>query len=151
MNISPTALAAVKEFEGFRANAYQDVNGVWTIGYGDTRNAAPGLTCTEAQASAWLESAMSDVEAVLTNETVVSAPLTQGQFDALADFGYNLGVGSLMRSTLLRLVNDGEFAAAAAEFPKWASSRGRVLPGLMKRRLAERDWFTGAAEAGSKV
>lgn len=146
MKASERCLAAIKEFEGFRANAYQDVAGVWTIGYGDTRNAAPGVTCSEAQASAWLEAALSDVEAVLNNETVVSAPLTQGQFDALADFAYNLGSGSLLRSTLLRLVNDGELVAAAAEFPKWAYSRGRVLPGLMKRRLAERDWFASAPD-----
>jgi lysozyme len=139
---SPRCIAAIKQFEGFRRASYLDAAGVWTIGYGDTRNAGPGVVCTEEQAGAWLAAALSDVEAALNNETLVSAPLTQGQFDALADFAYNLGVGSLMRSTLLRLVNAGDIAGAAAEFPKWANSRGRVLPGLMKRRLAEQSWFS---------
>lgn len=141
MRASETCIAAIKEFEGFRSATYGDCAGVLTIGYGDTLNAAPGATCTEPEASGWLLAHLAGIEAVLNNDTVVTAPLTQGQFDALADFAYNLGIGTLTRSTLLQLVNRGDVAGAALEFPKWAHSRGRVLPGLMKRRLLERGWF----------
>ena len=143
MRASENCIAAIKQFEGFRAAAYQDVAGVLSIGYGDTLHAAHGATCSEAQADAWLRAAVANVEAVLNNETVVTAPLTQGQFDALADFAYNLGAGSLMRSTLLKLVNAGDIAGASLEFPKWSRAGGQIVPGLLRRRLLERGWFIG--------
>ena len=70
--------------------------------------------------------------------------IAQNQFDALVDFAYNAGLGSFQRSTLLRLVNQGSFAAAAVEFGKWVDAGGKVIDGLVRRRAAEAAMFKGA-------
>ena len=67
--------------------------------------------------------------------------VTQNQFDALVDFAYNVGIGNLKSSTLLKKVNAKNFSGAALEFIKWNKADGKVLPGLTKRRTAEKDLF----------
>jgi lysozyme len=136
---SPACIALTKQFESCRLTAYQDPNGIWTIGWGHTLGVKEGDTCTQDEADAWLTAELSSAGALVRH--CVAVTLTQGQFDALADFVYNLGITRLRTSTLLRLVNMGMWAEAANEFGKWVFADGRPLTGLVRRRAAERALF----------
>lgn len=140
MTYSKTGIALTERFEGCRRLAYQDSVGRWTIGYGHTFNVCEGDTCTDAEAEAWLVGDYAWAEKAVNR--LVTTELTQGEFDALTDFTFNLGVGSLEHSTLLRLVDSRQFAAAALEFPKWAHAGGVEVAGLLRRRVAEQALFT---------
>ncbi|QOZ81965.1 MULTISPECIES: lysozyme [Chromobacterium] len=140
MNISANGIKLIQQFEGLRLKAYQDAVGVWTIGYGHTGpDVTPGLVITQAQADALLARDLSRFETGVTR--LVQVPLNQNQFDALVSFSYNLGLGSLQNSTLLRLLNQRDYAGAAAQFPRWNKAGGKVLPGLTRRRAAEQALF----------
>ena len=76
----------------------------------------------------------------------VRVPVNENQFAALVSFTYNIGAGSLSRSTLLRKLNDGDYAGAADEFPRWNKAGGRVLNGLVRRRAAERELCEGGLQ-----
>lgn len=142
MNYSKQGLALTESFEGCRLVAYQDIRGIWTIGYGHTRYVHPNDTCTQAQAEQWLQQ---DIQLCVDEvNKYVTVPLTQGEFDALVDFAFNLGCASLNGSTLLRLLNQGDHQGAAGEFEKWSHAGGQVVAGLLRRRLAERDEFIGS-------
>ena len=134
MQISEKCVELVKRFEGFEAKAYKCPAGVWTIGYGHTEGVNPGDVITEAKAAILLKEELNlfanKVEKLLTKAT-------QGQFDALVSFAYNLGVNNLRNSTLLKLHNAGNYAAAKLEFNRWNRAAGKVLEGLVKRRAAE--------------
>jgi lysozyme len=135
MQYSSAGLALTKSFEGCKLSAYQDSKGVWTIGFGHTSGVQPGDTCTQEQADVWL---MQDIQwAVTVVNSHVTAPLTQGQFDALCDFVYNCGSGNFEHSTLLGLLNSEDYQGAANEFCKWDHAGGVVVPGLLRRRQAE--------------
>jgi lysozyme len=97
------------------------------------------MKITQAQADAWLREDLAKAAACVNAN--VKVPLTQNQFDALTDFCFNVGVGNFIASTLLRLLNAGNYAGAATQFDRWNLAAGRVLPGLVKRRLAERQLF----------
>ena len=143
MNYSDAGLDLTEESEGCRLIAYQDSVGVWSIGYGHTRGVVAGMTCTQAQAEAWLREDI--LSAIADVNRLVKVPLTQGEFDALVDFDFNLGGGALRGSTLLRLLNGGDHAGAAEQFERWDRAGGHVLAGLLRRRLAEEAEFKGAA------
>jgi len=144
MTYSEQGLALTKHFEGLRLAAYQDQRGIWTIGYGHTgRDVHEGLTVTEAEAEALLASDIARATAAVNR--LVTAPVTQNQFDALVDLAFNLGCAALMHSTLLALVNSSDFAAAASEFLRWDHAGGRVVPGLLLRRQAELELFNRSA------
>ncbi len=133
-------LKLTEQFESCRLTAYQDVRGIWTIGWGHTgTDVRPGLIITQQQADALLFHDIQD--AVNHVNHLVTVPLTQNQFDALCDFAYNAGCAAFAGSTLLRLLNAGDYNGAAAEFPKWDHSNGQVIPGLLCRRLAEQQLF----------
>jgi lysozyme len=139
--MSPTAdcIDLVKSFEGCKLTAYQDSVGVWTIGYGHTAGVHAGQTCTQEQADAWLaEDLQASCDAVLR---LAKVNLTQGQFGSLTSFCFNLGQANLARSTLLKLLNQADVKGAAGEFQKWSFAGGKLLPGLMRRRLAEEALF----------
>ena len=140
---SSKGLALTEQFEGLRLTAYQDSVGVWTIGYGHTgSDVHPGLAITQQQASELL---LKDVaSAVAAVNRLVTVPLTQNQFDALVDFVFNAGAGNLAGSTLLRDLNAGNYAGAAAQFPKWVHAGNQILPGLVARRNAELALFLQA-------
>lgn len=133
------------QFEGFSATPYQDPAGVWTIGYGSTRDAAdrpvtsatPPVTPSGAKALLRrdLLAAMGVVEAN------VKVSLTLTQRVALDDFVYNVGAGNFEASTLLRLLNSGDYAGAAAQFCRWDIAGGKVLAGLLRRRETEEAYF----------
>lgn len=143
MDYSPDGLKLTESFEGCRLAAYLDSVGVPTIGYGHTHGVTMGMTCTQEQAEQWLQE---DIQvAVQAVNNLVTVPLTQQQFDALVDFTFNLGTGALQHSTLLRLLNSGNYQGAAGEFEKWDKAGGKVLPGLLRRRQAERDMFNTPA------
>lgn len=142
MKISPAGIAFIKESEVLRLEAYPDPGSgaePWTIGWGHTRGVKQGDTCTEEQAEIWLAEDLMPVELCIENS--VSGPLTQGQHDALCSFVFNLGCVALRNSTLLRKLNAGDDVGAAEEFKRWDHSKGKVLAGLTKRRLAESEMF----------
>jgi lysozyme len=139
MSYSKVGLSLTEQFEGCKLEAYLDQVGKPTIGYGHTVGVQMGDTCSQAQAEAWLAQ---DVEwAVQTVNLYVTIALTQGEFDALVDFTFNLGSGSFQHSQLLVLVDQRNFVAAAAEFEKWSHAGGVVVAGLLRRRLAEEAEF----------
>ena len=136
---SARGLALTKQFEGLELRSYQDSGGVWTVGYGHTGPHVAGMLIDEAMAEALLES---DVAAAVhfVNQ-VVTAPITQNEFDALVDFAFNLGCAALASSHLLRLLNAGDVAGSAAQFQYWNHVHGKVVDGLTRRREAERALF----------
>jgi lysozyme len=137
---SLNGLALTKSFEGCRLVAYQDQAGVWTIGYGHTRDVKAGDTCTQEQADKWLLEDIAFAENCVNSK--VKVPLIQSQFDALVDFVFNLGCGAFRSSTLLKFVNKGDFKQASQEFKKWDHAGGKVVAGLLKRRQAEEQLFS---------
>ncbi len=143
MNGSPqyTGIGLTEQFEGCRLVAYQDSNGVWTIGYGHTEGVTAGTTCTLAQAQAWL--AEDTQWAVASVQRLVTVALTQNEFNALVDFVFNVGAGNFAASTLLDDLNQGEYALAADQFLVWDRAGGEVVAGLLRRRVAEQGEFNG--------
>ena len=134
-------------FEKVRLIAYDDGCGVWTLGVGRTKDVKRGDVCSAKQAFDWFAAELAQYGYVVN--ACVSQPLTQCQFDALTSFTYNVGATALRSSTLLRLLNAGDYTGAAAQFPRW--NKGTVnnklveLAGLTLRRKAEQKIFeTGA-------
>jgi lysozyme len=142
MNISDEGVDLIEAFEGLRLTAYQDVGGIWTIGYGHTGNGVySGLTITEDQAEALLLADLSKFENIINAYIKVS--LAQNQFDALISFTYNVGGENFESSTLLKDVNASDFTSAADQFLRWDLVHGQVVEGLLNRRNAERALFLG--------
>ncbi|WP_264309302.1 lysozyme [Pseudomonas putida] len=143
MRTSQRGLSLIKSFEGLRLQAYQDSVGVWTIGYGATRSMQPGMKVSMEQAERML---LNDVQRFEPEvERLITSPLSQNQWDAMISFTYNLGAANLESSTLRRLINAGNYVAAADQFPRWNKAGGKVLAGLVRRRAAERDLFLESA------
>lgn len=130
-------------FEGCRLKAYRDSVGVWTIGYGHTKGVTEDAECSQEQADKWLDEDISRVEAAINALKPLSMMLTQGQFDALVDFAFNLGIHALETSTLWGKLNMGDIEGASKEFPRWCRAGGKVLEGLLKRRMEEQRLFMG--------
>lgn len=134
--IGPKGLALIKSSEGLRLKAYLCPAGVPTIGYGSTGpHVRMGMTVTNAEADALLRK---DLERFEAGVSEMAVEVTPGQYSALVSFAFNLGLKALEDSTLLRKHKDGDYAGAAAEFGKWVNAGGKKLPGLVKRRAAER-------------
>lgn len=142
MNISPAGLDLIKQFEGLKLNAYVCPAGVLTIGYGTTAGVKPGQAITAARAEELLRADVAKFERGVAD--AVTVPLAQHQFDALVSLAYNIGLGAFRTSTLLRLLNKGEVASAAKQFDRWNRGGQKVLPGLTRRRAAERKLFEGS-------
>jgi lysozyme len=147
--ISGRGIALIEEAEGCRLQAYPDPGtggDPWTIGVGHTgADVHPGLTITRGQADALLRQDLAKFEHGVA-ALVAGHATTQGQFDALVSFAFNLGLGALGASSLLKLHKAGSYGAAAAEFGKWVHAAGRVLPGLIRRRAAEAALYRGGPE-----
>ena len=148
MSYSAQGMELTESFEGLELTAYQDIVGVWTIGYGHTgQEVHPGMTITQPQAANLLQQ---DIAGAGTSvNQLVTVPLTQNQFDALVDFTFNLGAKSLATSTLLRLLNGGDYQGAAQQFPVWCHAGGVEVPGLLRRRQAEQALFLGTAASAA--
>ena len=133
-------ISLIKQHEGLRLEAYLPTpNDVWTIGYGHTHTAKQGMKITEAQAEELLRKDVAWAEEAVNKSVVV--PLTQNQFDALVSFTFNVGAGAMDSSTLLRLLNSGDYNGAANQFLRWNKQKGVALKGLTKRREEERKLF----------
>lgn len=142
LQYGPKGLALTKSFEDCKLTAYQDPGGIWTIGWGHTgSDVYAGETISQQQADLLLQSDLKASVWAVNHFVDANVMLTQNQFDALVDFAYNLGVGALHSSTLLRLVNAGDFADAAPEFLRWDHVNGTTVPGLTRRRQAEMELF----------
>jgi lysozyme len=137
MHLSTAGLKLLKDSEGFRNRAYADVAGLRTIGFG--HRLAPGEEYPRgidlAQGERLL--AIDVATAELAVERLVKVPLSQGQFDALVDFVFNLGTGRLASSSLLRYLNEGNYDAAAWQLLAWDHAGSREIIGLKARREAE--------------
>ena len=139
MKASDVLMAKLKELEEYRDRAYLCPAGVWTIGYGHTRGVRRGQRCTRGEADRWLREDLAPVEAWCSG---VEELRTQGRFDAVADFCFNLGIGAFKGSTLYRKIRGGRAdGEIQAEFRRWVYAGGRVMPGLVRRREWEaRRW-----------
>lgn len=133
MEASDILIEKVKEFEGFRRCAYRDAAGVLTIGYGHTgRDVREGDRLTQCGAEQLLLLDLGDAVVAVRRLRVAR---TQGQFDALVSFAFNVGIGRLQQSALLRVIRQGgSRAQITREFKRWVYGGGRRLPGLVRRR-----------------
>lgn len=135
---SGTLISKLKAFEGLRLVAYKPTKAErwWTIGYGHSADdVRAGMRITEEKAEELLKRDLFFVEKFINGIPKIK---TQGQFDALVSFTYNVGVGKLKRSTLLKkIMHDAPTAEIQREFMKWVYSGGKKLDGLVKRRRWE--------------
>ena len=136
MRLSADGLFDLKRFEKCELEAYPDEGGKWTIGGGSTLGVKKGDRIDQAEADRRLAVKIAEVEAVV-NAAVKLPELTQGQFDALICFTYNVGNGAFRGSTLLELLNSNDTTAAAEQFSRWIHVKGVISPNLVRRRFCE--------------
>ena len=151
MKLSQNGVNFIKSHEALRLKAYQDSKGVWTIGWGHTKNVHPGDVITREQAEQFIRDDFAWVERTLNADLVIGRdkPLvTQNEFDALVSFVFNVRRESYLGSTLRRKLKAGDKMGAAGEFKRWIYSDHKIAPGLIPRRDAERRLFLqgGAAD-----
>ena len=140
VKIGNKGLWLIRSFEQCRLEAYLPTpDDVPTIGFGHTKGVKLGDICTPKEADDLLANDLAWVEECINER--VDVPLTQNQFDALASFVFNLGCGNFAASTLLKLLNLGNFTAVPAQFLRWNKQGKNVLPGLTRRREAESELF----------
>ena len=139
--MSDYAFIRLKEFEGLRLEAYKCAGGKWTIGYGHTKGVREGQRIDERTASRLLEEDVEYFESFLAKEPYAE-DITQGQWDALVDFLFNLGVGNFLSSTLRkRILEDVDHNDIPNQFRRWNKAGGKVLMGLVKRREWEAQMY----------
>ncbi|WP_263147908.1 lysozyme [Pseudomonas sp. RIT-PI-AD] len=141
--INRAGLELIKRHEGQRLTAYRDAVGIWTIGYGHTATAREGLRIAPETAEELLRRDLATAERAVTQ--LVKVELTDNQFSALVSFVFNVGRQALATSTLLRLLNAGDYLGAAEQFARWDKAGERRLEGLAQRRAAERRLFLEGA------
>ena len=145
----------IKEFEGFRAKAYLDSVGILTIGYGTTAAAgvgikpALGMTITEAQAHSYLMAAVDKFAAQISPK--ITRPINENEFGAFVSLAYNIGPGAFGKSSALRKFNAGDKQGAANSILLWNKAGSKVLPGLVRRREAERALFLRPVNGGAST
>lgn len=143
--VNQATIDLIKEFEGFRAEAYKDAVGVWTIGYGTTDRAGvgiaprPGMVISREEAEFYLHKAVQKFADQIAPK--ITAPINENQFGAFVSLAYNIGPGAFARSSSLRHFNAGDLDRAAANILLWNKAGGKVLRGLVRRREAERALF----------
>lgn len=133
--VSDKGIDMICFFEGFRAKAYKCPAGIWTIGYGHTKGVKSGDIITKEQGVKYLREDVAFAEKYVNNLGVCE---TQGQFDALVDFVFNLGSSALKNSTLLKKIkNKASDSEICKQFRRWVYAGGKKLTGLVRRREAE--------------
>lgn len=139
----PASPLAIGKRKGLDLIKLSSLNGdPWTVGYGHTGpEVKEGYTITKGEAEVLLERDLRASEGFVNS--LVKVRLEQNQFDALVSFVYNVGGGAFRDSTLLRLLNAGDFKGAADQFLRWDKAQGKVLSGLTRRRKKERELFLG--------
>lgn len=146
MKTSQAGIDLIHSFETLRLKAYPDPGSKdgkpWTNGWGSTGpDIKEGTAWTKEYADARFASKLTEVEAAVSK--AVAVQLTQNQFDALVSFTYNLGIGNLKSSTLLKMLNEGFYANAGLQLLRWDKNDGKVMAGLTRRRKAELKLFSG--------
>ena len=144
MKVSQECIDLVKFFEGFEPRAYLCPANVWTIGYGRTKNVKEGDELNELQAERDLLEELEEFAEQVLN--TVKVDLEQNELDALTSWTYNLGVGNLQSSTLLKKLNSGDKNSVPSEMIRWNKAAGKVLAGLTRRREAEAKLWVKAAQ-----
>ena len=139
METSKTGIDLIKHFEGCELYAYKCPAGVWTIGYGHTKGVEPGMQITDEDAHNMLVEELVEYESYINK--LVTVGLNQNQFDAMVSWVYNLGSANLQASTLLKVLNAGQYGEVPAQMLRWNKAGGKVLEGLTRRRQAEADLF----------
>lgn len=144
-NVNPAGMRLIKSFEGCNLNAYLDTSTppVVTIGWGRTTHGIKmGDTCTQEQADAWL---LEDVQAEGSHfiDAWVKVPLSSDQYSALSSFIYNCGAGTFKRGQVFAKLSAADYRGAADAFLLYDRAGGDPLPGLSRRRRAERFLFLG--------
>lgn len=143
MKVNQAGLELIKRFEGLRLRAYQDVAGIWTIGYGHIKNVVAGMKISAAEAEEFLKEDLAEVEAAL--KKLITVKVNSNEFDALASLVFNIGTGAFKNSTTLRQLNKDNRLAAADAIELWnkATVNGKkvVIAGLAARRAAEKGLF----------
>jgi len=143
MKISQRGIDLIRRYEGCKLDAYLCQAGVPTIGYGHTKDVKLGDTINLGEAQDLLRDDLQGFEKGVSR--IVAVKLEQCQYDALVSFSFNLGLGSLKSSTLLKKLNKGSYMGAAREFPRWNKVRvgGKLIVsrGLVNRRKSEQDCF----------
>lgn len=143
MSVSQRLVDAIKIFEGFDSKAYWDATGkVWTIGWGRTDGVRQSDVTTRDREESWLWSYLEDLQSKIRQ--LILTEITELQEEALISFAFNVGLGALKASTLLKKLNAGDHSGAAREFDRWVHSGDVVLRGLVSRRAEERAWFEEA-------
>jgi len=146
MNISDDGFNIIKKFEGCELEAYKCAAGVWTIGYGHTKDVQEGDKWTEEKSEFMLWRELEDEYEHYVN-SLVTVPLNQCQFDALVSWVYNLGPNNLKSSTLLKTLNLGNYNGVPEQIMRWnkatVDGERKVLAGLTRRREAEALMFEG--------
>lgn len=132
-------LPVLKEFEGCKLHAYHDSVGVCTIGWGETKDVHPGMVWTQKQADDQLNKRYDEFEAGVLK--LLHVKVDENELGALTCFAYNVGLGNFAKSSVLRQLNAGNEDEAADALLQWNKAGGHVLPGLTRRRKAERDLF----------
>lgn len=140
MKLSDNGLRSIMNWEGTVLHPYKDAVGIWTIGCGHVIKSGESFTTiTHEQALELFRNDAAIAERAVND--LVTVNLTQDMFDSLCSFVFNVGRGALKKSTLLRLLNAGDYQGAADQFPKWRVAGSKVLQGLVNRRQAERQTF----------
>lgn len=141
MRISEAGVDLIKAFEGCKLEAYKCPAGIWTIGYGHTgSNVTSDLSIDEQEAESLLYDDLVKFEDGV-NKLTCELDITQGMFDALVCFAYNVGLDALARSTLLKLLKQNKVLEASEQFKRWNKAGGQELAGLTRRRNAEAELF----------
>lgn len=144
--LNDAGLELIKSFEGCKLTAYKDGGGVLTIGYGHTGDdVTEGQVITQDEADDLLRQDVQNKVDGVCRSTAVE--INDNQLAALTSFAYNVGLGNLRGSTLLKNLNAGDYDGAAKEFLEWDRIGGKVSPGLLRRRMAEQDLFLKKEEA----
>ncbi|CAI1047967.1 lysozyme [Serratia ficaria] len=142
MQTSNNGRTFIKGFESLELKAYPDPGTggkPWTVGWGHTKGVNPGDQITQQQAEQFLSEDLAVFE--LTVNSAIKRPMTQNQFDAMVSLAFNIGARNFAQSTLVKKFNAGDVSGAADQFPRWKFSAGEVMPGLVRRRAAERELF----------
>jgi lysozyme len=141
MNISQEGISLIKKFEGCELEAYKCAAGVWTIGYGHTKDVKEGDSILKEDAESML---MHELQKYCNDvDIAVKVDLKQNEFDALVSWTYNLGLTNLNSSTMLRVLNEGKHNEVPAQIKRWNKASGQVKQGLVRRREAEALMFEG--------
>ncbi len=135
MKCSQEGLELIKKFEGCKLKSYKCPAGVWTIGYGHTEDIKEGDIVSPEEANKLLRADVFKFEEYVTDNVIVN--LTQNQFDALVAWTFNLGVGNLRNSTMLKKLNNADYTSVPFEMKRWNKAGGKTLDGLVRRRQAE--------------